>query len=126
MPPFKTTAANAILDKILRNTDFTPPAALFMSLHTADPGETGANEVAGGSYARQSIAFAAAAAKHADNSGIISFAGMPACTVTHIGLWTLASGGVFWWAGTMSVNKSPAAGDTLQFAIADIDVNLTL
>lgn len=46
---FGTTEANSILDTML--------GTAFLSLHTGDPGATGANEVTGGSYARQACAF---------------------------------------------------------------------
>jgi hypothetical protein len=48
----------------------------YVSLHIADPGTTGANEVSGGAYARQGpIAFANAGAEPtvASNSAILTF-----------------------------------------------------
>jgi hypothetical protein len=54
-----------ILDAVFRHTSTgggLPTANPYISLHTADPGETGASEVAGGSYARQQAAFDAAIA----------------------------------------------------------------
>jgi len=60
---------------------------LTMSAHTADPGESGANEVAGGTYARQSATYGAAA------NGVINMSNAPSIpipagvTVTHVGLW---------------------------------------
>lgn len=124
--PFLTTVANQILTKILKNTDFTHPTALYMALFTADPGETGAsNEVSGGSYARQSIAFGTAATKTISNSGAINFTGMPAATVTHWGLFSASSGGTFWWGGALTASKTTGAGDTLNFAIGEVDITLT-
>jgi len=38
-------AGNKILDALLRGQPFNAPKQLYMSLHTAEPGETGANEV---------------------------------------------------------------------------------
>ena len=41
-----TAQLDAVLNAIARNIPFpTPPANLYVSLHTADPGQTGANEV---------------------------------------------------------------------------------
>ena len=122
---FLTATANKVLDKILRNTDFTPATTVYLALHTSDPGGTGANEVTGGSYARQAIAFDAAATKHTQNSAQIDFTGMPATTVSHISLWSLASGGTEWWEGALTASKTTAAGDTLRFPAGDVDVDLT-
>ncbi|MFX4261032.1 phage tail fiber protein [Pelotomaculum propionicicum] len=122
--PFTTATANKILDKILRGVDFTPATNLYISLHTADSGDNGANEVTGGSYARQAITFNAANSKHADNPSQIEFAGMPACTITHVGLWSASTLGDFWWGGDLTASKTLNAGDTLRFPAADVDVNL--
>ena len=70
----------------------------YISAHTADPGSSGANEVSGGSYARQLTTFAAAT-----GSGPVTRTGtqvtipMPsgATTVTHYGQWSAVSGGTF-------------------------------
>lgn len=113
---------NKILDHMLRNQAFSPPATVYVSLHTANPGEDGASEVTGGSYARQSVSFNAAAAGLIDNDAVIEFIDMPAETVTHAGIWDAASGGNFLWGGALSVPKSMNAGDTFRFPAGDLDV----
>ncbi len=123
--PFTIATAHKIIDKILRNTDFTQPTTVYVSLHTADPGETGANEVTGGSYARQAVTFSAPASKATSNSAAIEFTNMPACTVTHVGLWDAASGGNFWWGGALTQSKTINVGDTFKINAGDLDVTLT-
>lgn len=112
-----------VLDKIFRNTDFTV-ATVYVSLHTADPGDTGASEVAGGTYARQSASFDAAATPGGTNanSGAISFTSMPAATITHFGFWNAGgtSGGTFIAGGTLTASKALSLGDTFQFAAGGI------
>lgn len=115
---------NAILDKVLRNTDFSVATGSYLSLHTADPGKTGADEVTGGSYARQAIAFDAAVTGSAGSSASESFTGMPACTVTHVGLWDTVTVGSFLWSGALSASKVVNSGDTFQFAAGDVIVTL--
>lgn len=70
--------------------------ALYMSLHTADPGTTGANEVTGGApaYARKAVTWVAGSVDGVYNATVPAF-DVPAATVTHVGLWTAASGGTF-------------------------------
>ncbi len=73
---------------------------LYISAHTADPGSTGANEVVGGTYARGTALFDAVEAKGGGGRQVPITATVQVPvgtgnTVTHIGLWTLASGGVF-------------------------------
>lgn len=95
--------------------------ATHVSLHTGDPGETGANEVAGGSYARQAVTWGAVSGGAMSNSAALDFTSMPACTVTHAALWDDVSAGNCLWSGT-ATNKTLGAGDTYQVAIGDLDV----
>ena len=112
-----------ILDKVLRNVDFTVTTP-YVSLHTADPGETGASEATGGSYARQSAAFDAASAGATANSAIIDFTLMPAATITHVGIWDASTSGNFLWGGALAASKTTNSGDTFRIAAGDLDVSL--
>jgi len=123
--PFVTAIANAILNCYLRNTAITPPTATYISLHTADPGDTGTSEVTGGSYARVAATFgSAAAAKAIASTTDVLFTGMPAVTVTYVGIWSAVSGGTFIWGGAIT-SKTFTAGDSFDFAIGQISAALT-
>jgi hypothetical protein len=66
----------------------------WISAHTADPGTTGANEVAGGSYARLQTTWGSASS--GDQTGSQVSLQIPASTtITHWGIWSLVSGGTF-------------------------------
>lgn len=121
--PFTTNTANKILDKVLRGVDFTAPTSLRVSLHTADPGQTGASEVSGGSYARKQPTIAAASNKASTTTADLEWTNMPACTVTHVGIWDQS--GAFWWGGALTASKAVAAGDTFKIVAGDLDFNLT-
>lgn len=117
---------NKILDHILRGVSgaWSAPATIYVGLHTADPGETGANEVNGGSYARQSASFSAAANGATANTDAINFTGMPAVTITHVSLWDAATNGNCLWSGPLIASKTTNAGDTFQIPAGDLDVSL--
>ena len=121
---FTTITANKIIDKILRNTDFVHPGSIYVSLHTGDPGQAGANEVSGGGYSRKLVSFAEAANKRSNNTADLEFTNMPTATVTHVGLWSAASSGNFWWGGSLTAAKSLTTGDTLRVPANDLDVTL--
>jgi hypothetical protein len=105
-----------VLDHCLKNTAFAQPAALYMALFTANPGETGtANEVIGGSYARQPVAFGAAAAGQSVSSGAVNFTAMPAVTVTHFGVFDAVSAGNPLFNGALTASQTVSAGATLAF-----------
>jgi hypothetical protein len=67
----------------------------FVSLHTDDPGDTGAHEVSGGFYARQgptTFANAGANPTVASNSAIITFSAASGTwgTIEYFGVWDAA------------------------------------
>ena len=104
-----TTAANLMLQWFLTTDSVTRPTAWYISLHTGDPGTTGANEVTTGvdaDYVRQAITFATPAAKQALSNAAVSWtaaAGTAGYTVTHIGLWSAATTGTFYGGKLKSV-----------------------
>ncbi len=116
-------AENKLLDAVFNATAYSVTTP-YISLHTADPGETGASEVSGGSYARQSGTFIAASGGTLDNDAIMDFTDMPAVTVTHMGVWDAASGGNFLWGGVLVASKTVNAGDTFRFPVGNLDINL--
>lgn len=119
---FGTTAGNDILNAILNNTAMQY-ATPFLSLHTADPGATGANEASGGSYARinTSTDWPGAASKTLDNDNEIEFTDLAAGTYTHIGVWSASSGGTFYMGGPLNANVVVGAGGAVRFPAGDID-----
>lgn len=83
---FTAAALNAAVDAIVTL------GADRISAHTADPGLTGASEVTGGTYARQTTSYGAASGGARTGSQVTI--PIPAgTTVTHVGCWS--SGGTF-------------------------------
>lgn len=118
-----------ILDHIFNNSAAPAVVTPYVSLHTGDPGETGANELTAGThtYARQSGAFGAAAAGAVSNTAALSWTDMPAATITHVGIWsssTATASANFVWGGTLTASKTTNAGDTFSIGIGDLDVTL--
>jgi hypothetical protein len=116
-----------VLDHYLKGTAFSQPANIYVSLHTADPGLTGASEVTGGSYARQlaNASFAAASSGSKSTNAIIDFAGMPAATVSYAGIWDTSSSGNFLVGGSLTSPKTVGAGDTFRFASGSLVITQT-
>lgn len=116
---------NKLLDHFLGTTTFTKPTLVYIGLYTVVPTDAGGGtQVTGGSYARQSAAFAAAASGTTSNSANIDFAGMPAATTVAIGVFdALTAGNLLLW-GTLTTNKTTDAGDTLRIATGDLDISI--
>lgn len=106
---FTTNGALETLQEIFEaGTGTFPVANPYVSLHSADPGETGANEVVGGSYVRQQADFTTTA-NPATNAATISFTGMPAGDVVGWGINDASTAGNFyvtgWFQGATPLNK---------------------
>ncbi|MGZ4621439.1 MAG: phage tail fiber protein [Blastococcus sp.] len=89
-----TAAENRAISGVFATTTPTVSAtAYYMSLHTADPGTTGANEYSG--VTRQVFPAGAASGGAVSNSSSMSFTTSGASAVTHIGIWDAATAGNF-------------------------------
>lgn len=134
-----TYAGNAILDLFLRGVAVTPPSQVYISLHTGDPGASGANEVttsAWPSYARQNAAqggaistgFSAAAAKATSNLKQLLYAandGAAQVVVTHFGIWDAATGGNFIHGDLLDAPKTYFPSDEGVIHAGALDVGVS-
>lgn len=100
-------------------------APMMLSLHTADPGATGASEVSGGSYARQTAAYASASGGFNMLTTGLNFTSMPVSTVTHIGIWDSAGTPKFRLGAPLTASKTMASGETLTLLTATLSVTGT-
>lgn len=135
-----------ILEHILQNADIpligdatglrgsTTAGSLYVSLHTADPGETGdqtTSEATYTSYARVAVVRSAAgwtvSGSNGSNAAAVTF---PAATggtntVTHFGIGTASSGaGSLLLKGALTASLAVSNGITPSFAIGELDVNV--
>lgn len=99
MPGYSVTAANQALDALAGGA---VNVLAFVSLHTADPGTTGASETSGGSYARQACSWNAAASRAKTNSSALTFSTTGASAMTHFGTASAVSAGTFGISGALT------------------------
>lgn len=116
---------NEILDHILGTGAYTSPTTVYVGLSTASfNDDNSGTELSGSGYARQTIAFNAAASGTADNSGSVDF---PAATgswgtVSHFGLFDASTGGNLLIHGALTASKVVDTGDILRIAAGDMDI----
>lgn len=120
---------NKILNLVLKNTSYTPPTSVYVSLHTADPTDVGnGSEVTttGTAYARQTVTFGTVANGSVTNSADVLFPVATANygTVTHLALWDASSAGNMLFSGALGASKTINNGD--QFKIASGNLTITL
>lgn len=126
--PATVAERNAILNAYLpgaSHASYSGNSTLFLSLHTGDPGDNGANEYttySGG--LRASISFTGAASAASTSTAQIDFTSMGATTITHVGVWSANTGGTFKGGGALVSAKTTASGDTLRFLTSAVAASL--
>lgn len=131
---------NKLVDHIFRGQTFTAPTNLYVSLHSADPGETGANEISGNNYGRATVASSLAnwagtqssgstsassgTGGQTSNNGSITFATPSGSwgTVTHFAIWDASTTGNCLLYGALTISKTINNGDTVSFSAASLTV----
>lgn len=118
--------AQAILNALCRNVAWTPPAAFYIKLHTADPGVAGATG-AFGDATRKAATFSAAAADGTiTTTADINWTSVTAAgTVSHVSFWDAATAGVFLGSDDLAVARVLAIGDNFTILAGDVDLSLT-
>jgi len=108
---------NAVLEAVLNATALSVTTP-YISLHTANPGDAGADELTGGGYARQSQSFAAAASGDCSSDADCNFTNLTG-TVVGFGIWDASTAGnLLYWDFLGNFDPIPfisdnPAGDTL-------------
>lgn len=134
--PASTYAANAILNHFLRGVAAVSPARLYVALHTADPGNAGASEVATAvwpAYTRLDAAqggsvetgFTAAAGKACTNAKELLYAphdGVAPITATHFAIWTDPLAGEMVFQGALTAPKTLNPTDECIIHAHDLDI----
>jgi hypothetical protein len=118
---------DALINGTLRATTFTAPAAVYVSLHTADPTDDGSGtEVSGGSYIRQAATFAAPSNGVSATSADINFPQATGNwgTIGWIGIWDAQTTGNMLYHTPLDVSKAIDTGDIFKIASGSLTVTL--
>lgn len=109
--------------------------SFYISLHTADPGETGTqttSETAYTGYARVAVARSGVGwtvtGNSAANAALVTFGNCtasPGAAITHFGIGSDVSGaGNLFLSGALSASYQPAVGNAPQFAIGALTTTM--
>jgi hypothetical protein len=119
---------NALINVTLRNTTYTAPATVYVSLWTTDPTDAGTGtEVTGGSYARQAVTFGAPSNGASLNTTAVEFPQATASygTVGWIGINDAVSSGNLLYHSPLTTSKTIDTGDIFKIAIGSLSVTLS-
>jgi hypothetical protein len=89
----------------------------YLSLHSADPLTTGANEFTGGGYVRQAIVFATWASGATSNNAAIAVPNAGTTAATYVGIWSASTAGTYLGGLAMASGVTAAS---VAFAIGAV------
>ena len=127
MAEFSNFLEDALINAVLRNTTYTSPATVYVSLYTTDPtdADTG-TEVSGGSYARTAVTMGAPSNGVSTNSADVTFPTATASwgTVTHIGIHDASTSGNLLFHTILDNSKTIDTGDIFRITTRNLSVTL--
>jgi hypothetical protein len=90
----------------------------YVSLHSADPGTTGASELTGGSpaYARVAVTWNTASGGSVTNSSSLTFNFPASTTAAYFGIWSASTAGTYYIGGALN-GGTPIVNGTSQGTI---------
>jgi hypothetical protein len=96
-----------------KNSALTAVAALgnYISLHTADPSTTGANEVTGGTYARVATTWGGSSGS-ADAGSQVTINVPAGVTIAFWGIWSAITGGTWVVGEALPANETYGSAGT--------------
>jgi hypothetical protein len=118
---------NALINATLRNTTYTSPATVYVSLWTSNPTDAGSGtEVSGGSYARTSVTFGAPSDGASTNNADVTFPTATASwgTVGWIGINDAATSGNLLYHTALDTAKTIDSGDIFKISTGNLSVTL--
>ncbi|MGX0136350.1 phage tail fiber protein [Cupriavidus metallidurans] len=136
--PASTYTRNNLLNSLLRGAAFPLPAKTYLSLHTADPGVAGGNEVAlaawpayvrkdaeaGGAIGTGWAAPANGTTTSAKQILYPSHNGVSAITVTHFAVYDAPTNGNLLCSAALNTPRTLQPGDVFVFDISALTVQM--
>ena len=127
MSALSDTMETHLLQYLFNSNSLVRPSSLFLALHTANPTDSGGNEISGNGYSRKAITFGNVTGDTATSNSTVTF---DACTgsawgnVTHCSIHTASTAGTMICHSALTLAKNIQVGDILQVASGSISVTL--
>jgi len=127
MAEFSNYLENALINAVLRNTSYTSPTTVYVSLWTSDPTDAGSGtEVSGGSYSRTAVTFGSPSNGVTTSNADCTFPQATASwgTVGWIGLNDASTSGNLLFHTALDTSKTIDSGDIFKIASGSLTVTL--
>lgn len=118
---------NAMLDALVGRASYNANAAVWVKLHTGDPGDSGTDNPATETTRQQALFASAAAGGEISNTNELTWDNIAATGVeliTHVSLWDASSGGTFLGRDAAPGGKEVESGDSLILGVGAIKLKI--
>jgi hypothetical protein len=121
---------NALINATLRNTSYTSPTTVYVSLWTSNPTDAGSGtevSTSGTSYARTAVTFGAPSDGASTNNADVTFPTATASwgTVGWIGINDASTSGNLLYHTALDTAKAIDSGDIFKIASGNLSVTLS-
>ena len=112
-------------DLVLTRTLLSPEifAGLYVSLHAADPRDTGRGELTGEGYVRALVVLGKTGTAVCANTNALEYPDLPGGTITHFGVWDAERGGAFLTGGALT-EQQVFRGQALRWAEGSLELRV--
>lgn len=126
MGTLSDTVANQILDAICQAAPVLDYDAVWVKLHTGDPGAAGTANPAANTTRQQATFGNSASGRSTTNTVQVEWINVSNSeTYTWVSLWSLAAGGVFLARDDLTNPAAVIAGDTFRIPVANLTLSVT-
>ena len=124
MAGISTYLENKYLDCLVNASGFNI-AAVYIQLHTGDPGSAGTANVATNNT-RKTTAWTASSSGSKATNADITWSSVPAGeTYSYVSLWDASTNGNYLWSGALTAAKTVNSGDTFTLTSGQVTVGLS-
>ncbi len=122
MGSFSDLVANSFLDAVAKASAYSE-AAVWVKLHTGDPGTDGTGNAAGNTTRQQGTFGTSATGRAISNTVAIEWTSVSTTeTYSYISIWDASTGGNFLGRDDLSSPAGMNAGDTFRIPVGDLDL----
>lgn len=122
----RASVANSLLDALGNAANYTAPTAVWIKLHTGDPGAAATSNAATETTRKQASFGAASGGVIASDADVEWTNVSTSETYSHISAWDAETSGNFLWSDDLASSVAVTAGDTFTIATGDLTVTITI
>ena len=126
---FSNYLENEVLDHVFGGNAYSAPSTIYLSLHTADPGEdaSGGSEIStvGSAYVRKSASFSVSG-NTATTSAAVEWdqATSNWGTISHVGVWDASASGNMMAYSSLTESQTVNSGDVIRINSGQLTITL--